>query len=80
MPHQIQYLFEIYEDILIYPLLDQPHRVKQLILEQKAELESALAPRGHVGVMTRLKAADHPAHGLKSNSAGLIRYSSCAPL
>ena len=35
MPHQIQYLFDIYEDILIHPLLDQPQRVKQLILEQK---------------------------------------------
>ena len=45
MPHQIQYLFEIYEDILIYPLLDQPHRVKQLILEQKASLRVHCASR-----------------------------------
>ena len=71
MPHQIQHLFDIYEDILIYPLLDQPHRVKQLILEQKAELESALAPRGHVGVMTRLKAADHPAHWAEEQLGGI---------
>ena len=59
MADQIGDLFNILNDILFLPAFDQPKRFKEVLLEQKAEMESGLVPSGHSAVLSRLKAHYH---------------------
>jgi presequence protease len=49
-------LLNIFKDILLSAKFDNRERLKQIVLEEKAGLESALVPRGHVFVNQRLRA------------------------
>ncbi len=49
-------LLDILDDILTGVRLDNCERFRQIVLEEKADLESALAPSGHHMVKTRLLA------------------------
>jgi presequence protease len=55
-------LFSILRDILLQPNFDQKERFRQMAREHKSEMETAIVPRGHSAVMTRLKARHHLAH------------------
>lgn len=59
MTAQIGELFAILSDILFLPAFDNPKRFKEVLLEQKAEMESGLIPSGHTAVLSRLKARWH---------------------
>ncbi|HKL22720.1 MAG TPA: insulinase family protein, partial [Tichowtungia sp.] len=61
MVPQIRELFAILSDILLLPAFDNPKRFKEVLLEQKAEMESGLVPSGHSAVLSRLKARYHEA-------------------
>ena len=49
-------LLNILKDILLSANFDNKERLKQIVLEEKAGLESALVPRGHIYVNQRLRA------------------------
>jgi presequence protease len=49
-------LLNILRDILLNANLDNKERLKQIVLEEKAGLESALVPSGHIYVNQRLRA------------------------
>ena len=49
-------LLGILKDILLTAKLDNRERLKQIVLEEKAGLESALVPSGHIYVNQRLRA------------------------
>ena len=49
-------LLNILKDILLSANLDNKERLKQIVLEEKAGLESALVPSGHIYVNQRLRA------------------------
>jgi presequence protease len=49
-------LLEILKAVLLSANFDNRERLKQIILEEKADLESALVPRGHAFVNQRLRA------------------------
>jgi presequence protease len=50
-------LIAIFRDLLLSPRLDQRERLRRLILEEKAQFESSLSPRGSYYCGLRLKAA-----------------------
>lgn len=54
-------LFAILSDILFLPAFDNLKRFKEILLEQKAEMESGLVPSGHTAVLSRIKAHYHEA-------------------
>jgi Zn-dependent M16 (insulinase) family peptidase len=49
-------LLNILKDVLLGAQLDNRERIKQIVLEEKAGLESSLVPSGHVYVNQRLRA------------------------
>jgi presequence protease len=49
-------LLNILKDVLLTTKFDNQERLKQIVLEEKAGLESMLAPRGHIFVNQRLRA------------------------
>lgn len=49
-------LLNILKDVLLTANFDNPERLKQIVLEEKAGLESALVPSGHIFVNRRLHA------------------------
>ena len=55
-------LFDILHDILFAPAFNSRKRFREVLLEQKAEMEGSLVPSGHSAVMSRLKAHYHEAH------------------
>lgn len=59
MRGQVNDLFAILSDILLTPSFDNPKRFKEILLEQKAAMESGLIPAGHSAVLSRLKAHYH---------------------
>jgi Zn-dependent M16 (insulinase) family peptidase len=59
---QTEELIDILKDVLLEPNFDNPERFRQIVLEHKSELETAMIPRGHTAVMTRLKARFNEAH------------------
>jgi len=71
MKHQLTDLFAILSDILFEPSFDQPGRFKELLLEQKAGMESGLIPNGHSAVLSRLKAHYHPAARASEAMSGI---------
>ena len=61
MTCKVDNLFNILSDILFLPAFDNRKRFKEVLLEQKAEMESGLVPSGHTAVLSRLKARWHEA-------------------
>ncbi|NOU36711.1 MAG: peptidase M16 [Kiritimatiellaceae bacterium] len=55
-------LFNILHDILFIPAFNNRKRFREILLEQKAEMEGSLVPSGHSAVMSRLKAHYHEAY------------------
>ncbi|MFA5688149.1 MAG: insulinase family protein [Kiritimatiellales bacterium] len=62
MSGQVEKLFAIFSDIFFAPAFDNKKRFREILLEQKAEMEGALIPSGHSAVLSRLKAHYHEAH------------------
>jgi Zn-dependent M16 (insulinase) family peptidase len=54
-------LFSILADILFLPAFDNIKRFKEILLEQKADMESSIVPSGHTAVLSRMKAHWHEA-------------------
>lgn len=54
-------LLDILRDILFAPAFNNRKRFREVLLEQKAEMESSLIPNGHSAVLSRLKTHYHEA-------------------
>ncbi|MEN7972998.1 MAG: insulinase family protein [Verrucomicrobiota bacterium] len=68
---QTSELLDILHDILLHPDFNNQERFKQIVLEHKSELETALVPRGHSAVMGRLKAHYNEAHWANEQLGGV---------
>ncbi|MCU0856858.1 MAG: insulinase family protein [Pontiellaceae bacterium] len=68
---QTEELFDILSDILFTPALDNRKRFREILLEQKAEMESSLIPAGHSAVLSRMKAHYHEAHRANEMLSGI---------
>lgn len=64
-------LFGILQDILFAPAFNNRKRFREVLLEQKAEMEGSLVPSGHSAVMSRLKAHYHEAHRAGEKLSGV---------
>ena len=64
-------LFDILQDVLLTVNLDNPERFKQIVLEEKAGLESGLIPSGHMVVHGRLISKFHEAGWLSEKTEGI---------
>ncbi len=71
MVDQTDELLAILHDVLLLPNLSNQERFKQIVLEHKSEMETAIVPRGHSAVMTRLKAQHHEAHWVSEQLGGV---------
>jgi len=71
MADQTTELLDILHDILLKPDFNNQERFKQIVLEHKSELETAIVPRGHMAVMSRLKARDNEALWLSELMGGI---------
>jgi len=68
---QFEDLLDILRDVLLNARLDNRERFKQIVLENKASLESSLVPSGHAFVNTRLRAAFSPAEWAAEQMGGI---------
>lgn len=64
-------LLNILKDILLTANLDNRERIKQIVLEEKAGLESSLVPSGHIYVNQRLRAQFGEAGWSKDQMSGI---------
>jgi presequence protease len=64
-------LLNILRDILLSAKFDDRERLKQIVLEEKAGLESALVPSGHIYVNQRLRAQFNEAGWAKDQMSGI---------
>jgi Zn-dependent M16 (insulinase) family peptidase len=64
-------LLAILRDILLTVKLDNRERFRQMVLEEKAEMESLMVPRGHVMVNTRLRAHFNQASWVAEQMGGI---------
>jgi Zn-dependent M16 (insulinase) family peptidase len=71
MTGQIKDLFNILHDILFIPAFDNRKRFREVLLEQKADMEGSLIPSGHAAVMSRLKAHYHEAYRAAEALSGI---------
>ena len=71
MSTQTAELLDILHDVLLKPDFTNKERFKQIVLEHKSEMETAIVPRGHSAVMTRLKAAHNEAHWAAEQMGGV---------
>ncbi|MEE9368555.1 MAG: insulinase family protein [Pontiella sp.] len=71
MVGQTDELLNILHDVLLEPAFNNKERFKQIVLEHKSEIETAIVPRGHSAVMTRLKAQHHEAHWVSEQMGGV---------
>jgi Zn-dependent M16 (insulinase) family peptidase len=55
-------LFALLHDILFMPAFNNRKRFREILLEQKADMEGSLVPSGHSAIMSRLKAHYHEAY------------------
>jgi Zn-dependent M16 (insulinase) family peptidase len=62
MNGQTEDLLSILHDILFAPAFNNRKRFREILLEQKADMEASLVPSGHSAVMSRLKAHYHEAY------------------
>ncbi len=71
MANQASELLDLLSDILLIPNFDNQERFKQIVLEHKSEMETAIVPRGHSAVMTRLKTHYNEAHWVGEQIGGI---------
>ncbi len=71
MVDQTKELLDILHDVLLQPNFNNQERFKQIVLEHKSEMETAIVPRGHSAVMTRLKAHHNEAHWASEQMGGV---------
>jgi Zn-dependent M16 (insulinase) family peptidase len=71
LPHQTAELLSILRDVLTKARLDNRERFQQLVLEEKAEVESRLVPAGSGYVNHRLRASLHEADWAEEEMGGL---------
>ncbi|HLH95906.1 MAG TPA: insulinase family protein [Xanthobacteraceae bacterium] len=71
LPHQTGELLAILRDILTEARLDNRERFQQLVLEEKAAVESRLVPAGSGYVDRRLRASFHEADWAEEQMSGL---------
>jgi Zn-dependent M16 (insulinase) family peptidase len=64
-------LLNILKDILLGANFNNKERLKQIVLEEKAGLESALVPRGHIFVNQRLRAQFGESGWAKDQMSGI---------
>ena len=64
-------LLNILKDILLSANFDNKERLKQIVLEEKAGLESALVPSGHIYVNQRLRAQFGESGWAKDQMSGI---------
>ena len=64
-------LLNILKDILLTAKFDNSERLKQIVLEEKAGLESALVPQGHIYVNQRLRAQFSESGWAKEQMSGI---------
>ncbi len=64
-------LFDILRDILFAPAFNNRKRFREVLLEQKAEMEGSLVPSGHSAILSRLKAHYHEAHRAAETLSGI---------
>ena len=64
-------LLAILHDVLTVPDFNHKDRFRQIVLEHKSELETAMVPRGHSAVITRLKAQYNEAHWAAEQMGGI---------
>lgn len=68
---QVKDLLSIMKEILLTAKLDNRARFKQIVLEEKAGLESMLVPRGHMFVNQRLSAQFGETGWVKDQTGGI---------
>ncbi len=68
---QTNEMLAILQDVLLESKFDNKERFLQIVLEHKSELETAMIPRGHSAVMSRLKAQFHEAHWVAEQMGGV---------
>ena len=71
MSSQTDDLFGILQDILFTPAFNDRKRFREVLLEQKAEMESSLVPNGHSAVLSRLKTHYHEAYRASEALSGI---------
>jgi Zn-dependent M16 (insulinase) family peptidase len=71
MADQTTDLLDILHDVLLQPNFNNKERFKQIVLEHKSEMETAIVPRGHSAVMTRLKAHFNEVHWVSEQMGGV---------
>jgi len=71
MAGQTAELFDILHDVLLRPDFNNQERFKQIVLEHKSEIETAIVPRGHSAVISRLKAHYNEAHWVSEKMGGV---------
>ena len=64
-------LLNIMQDILLRANLDNRERIKQLVMEEKADLEAGLVPSGHMFVNQRLRAQFSESGWAKDQMSGI---------
>jgi Zn-dependent M16 (insulinase) family peptidase len=67
---KISDLFTILKDILLTAEFDNQERFRQILLERKAQMESALIPNGHSFVNRRLRGKQHEAGWVTEQVSG----------
>ncbi len=71
MVEQTGALLDILRDVLLEPAFNNKERFRQIVLEHKSELETAIIPRGHSAVIGRLKAHYHESHWASEQMGGV---------
>ncbi|HEX9332020.1 MAG TPA: insulinase family protein, partial [Anaerolineales bacterium] len=64
-------LLSILKDVLLNAKFDNKERLKQIVMEEKAGLESALVPQGHVYINQRLRAQFDESDWAKDQMSGI---------
>jgi Zn-dependent M16 (insulinase) family peptidase len=64
-------LLNILQEVLLTLKLDNRERLKQIVLEEKSELESALVPSGHAFALSRLAAQLNEAGWIEDQTGGI---------
>jgi presequence protease len=64
-------LLNILNDVLLTAKFDNRERLKQIVLEEKADLESSLVPQGHIYVNQRLRAQFSESGWAKEQMSGI---------
>lgn len=67
---QCSELLDILHDIMLLPSFDQQERFKQILLEHKMGMESAIVPNGHMTISTRMAARNNRAGWLREQTGG----------